>query len=60
MKLEKLGDNLYKVKVPWYSLSLVSPLIKAILDLTREGKLVVSVTKTGMWAPIYLICTTDK
>jgi len=60
MELIKLGDNLYDLRVPFWTWSSRKILTKAILKLQEEGKIITAVQKCISWIDHYIICTTDK
>lgn len=62
MKIEKLGENLFKVRLPvfykgWYP---TKELSKALLEVQNSGKVVTSVQRTAALPETFLVCTTDK
>lgn len=61
MRLEKLGDNLYELRQPFWSWGPRKLLTEAILKLQSEGK-VVTFIKTFVGFPMdrFLIITADK
>lgn len=57
--IQQLGENLYKVKVPWRAWSPAKVLIQALLDLQAQGK---TITDTRWISSLfssdyYLVCT---
>jgi len=58
-KVENLGENLYKVVMPWWYLG-EERLILALLSIQKSGKTVTYVRKLWGWSDTYLVCTIDK
>jgi len=59
-KIEKLGENLYKVVMPWWSDS-DRRLVPALLEIQGSGKIVTHVRKlVPSWSETYVVCTSDK
>ena len=55
--IQQLGENLYKVKVPWNTWSPVKMLIRAILELQDRGKTITDTRYVSGWSSYYLVCT---
>lgn len=60
MKIEKLGDNLFKVKLSIWSWFPGKGLAKAILAIQGMGKTVTVVFNLPSFSYSYLVCTVDK
>ena len=60
MKIEKLGDNLFKVSLSIWSWLPGKGLAKAILAIQDMGKTVIVVFDLPSLSYQYLICTVDK
>jgi hypothetical protein len=60
MKIEKLGDDLFKARASWKSWSPTKELIETILKLQGEGKVVTLIHTTSGLLGTYLIATTSK
>jgi len=55
--IQQLGENLYKVKVPWSAWHPAKVLIRAILNLQAQGKTITDTRYISGWSSYYLICT---
>jgi len=61
MKVEKLGENLYKVKLSFWSWSWSKGLAEALLNIQTQGKVITSVSRLPYTVRFaFLICTTDN
>jgi len=62
MKIEKLGEDLYKVKLPLWSFHIRKDLANAILEIQSKGKIVTMVHgfTTLTSGPAFLVCTMNK
>lgn len=60
MKIEKLGDNLFKVRLSIWSWLPGKGLAEAILAIQGMGKTVMVVFNLPSLSYRYLICTIDK
>lgn len=59
LKIRKWGDNLYELKIPFWTWSSKKILAGTILKLQNEGKIITCIYY--FWAgDRYLICTADK
>lgn len=55
-KAEKIGLNLYKVKIPWWSLSVLKRLTEALLELQNSGYEIYSISRCfGFFSYTFLV-----
>ena len=61
MKIEKLGDNLFKVRMGFWTWHWSKSLTKAITEIQSQGKNIATIVPLPyIIRYAYLICTTDK
>lgn len=61
MKIEKLGEDLYKVTLPFWAWSYAKALISALLEIQSRGKVITAVRSFNNFVrQFYLICTMNK
>ena len=56
MKITKLGENLYEVKVSWKTWNLRKELAKALMQIQSEGKTVTAISRHSAWDYYFLVC----
>jgi len=57
--VEKLGENLYKVRLPWWYVG-YRRLVLALLDIQSRGKTITFVYKpVDFCGESYIVCTND-
>ena len=55
--VEKLDENLYKVRLPWWYVG-YRRLVLALLDIQSRGKTITFVYKpVDLWGESYIVCT---
>jgi len=60
VEIEKIGEDLFKVKFPWWGSATTKNLTRALLEVQEGGKVVTSFIRTSVLPETYLITTTSK
>ncbi len=60
MKIEKLGEDLYKVKLSPWSLHISRDLAAALLEIQDMEKVITALYYSPGIRNTYLVCTTNK
>jgi len=59
MKIEKLGEDIYKVNIGFFVLAVAEHLGRALAQIQDEGKAVTTVVTINTFRSVYLVCTSS-